>query len=685
MIRETVAMLGLAAVLAAAGEASAASDLALKRVMLSTGGVAYYEHEATVEGDATLPLDLRLDQVDDVLKSIVVYDDSGAVGSIRLPGREPMRQIFQDLPFDDSDLTSPIQLLNALQGVEVEASGTRTVRGRLMSVAPETMGRDRDGETVLKHRVTLMTPTGVQQFILEDAAGIRFLDDKLSGQIDRALEATARHRVMDRRTVEISVRGKAKRAVRVAYVVGAPLWKTAYRLTLAEGGDTGRLQGWAVLENQSGHDWNDVELTLVSGNPVTFRQALYESYYVDRPEVPIEVMGRILPSVDAGGMAAAAVAEEKDAEQDRARGRPAAPAMMMRQAAPAPVQAPELMMAPPGAAPARAAEPAEAREAATHVVFRMPRPVTVAAGQSLAVPIIDRDIPAKRVALFQRDSNDRHPLAAVRLVNAGDSGLPPGVLTVYERAAKTGMGAFVGDARIGTLPKGEERIASFALDQKIRIQDERSEDQAFQRASLSQGVLRVFSQVRQTTTYRIEAPKDAAPPVVLDHPRRPGWTLAVPDPKSVTTTPEAYRITVALGGDGRAEAKVMLERIDTVRYGLVDLTGDRLMALSRHGDMPEAMRNAFAQAARLKTKFEASKKAGDDLEAERRAIAEDQTRIRENLAAAPEGSDLKSRYLRKLADQEDRLEAIAKKAVETKQRTQAAQEELVAYINGLNF
>src|SRR4029077_17652583 len=42
------------------------------------------------------------------------------------------------------------------------------------------------------------------------------------------------------------------------------------------------------------------ELTLLSGNPVSFRQAIYEAYYVARPEVPVEVAGRVLPKPDSG-------------------------------------------------------------------------------------------------------------------------------------------------------------------------------------------------------------------------------------------------------------------------------------------------------------------------------------------------------------------------------------------------
>src|SRR5438309_358794 len=69
-----------------------AADLSLQRVMLSSGGVGYFEHEATVDGNATLNLDVPIDQVDDILKSLVVYDDSGTAGEITLPGREPLTQ-----------------------------------------------------------------------------------------------------------------------------------------------------------------------------------------------------------------------------------------------------------------------------------------------------------------------------------------------------------------------------------------------------------------------------------------------------------------------------------------------------------------------------------------------------------------------------------------------------------------
>ena len=84
-------------VLAALTMPADAAELALKRVMLSSGGVGYFEYEASVDGDASLALDVPLDQVDDVLKSLVVYDAGGRAGEITLPGREPLAQSLGEI------------------------------------------------------------------------------------------------------------------------------------------------------------------------------------------------------------------------------------------------------------------------------------------------------------------------------------------------------------------------------------------------------------------------------------------------------------------------------------------------------------------------------------------------------------------------------------------------------------
>src|SRR5580704_15554165 len=175
-----VALLGLFV----APTLAAAQDLMLKRVMLSSGGLGYFEYEVTVEGDATLKLTVSLQQVDDVLKSLVVYDDKGGVGGLSLPGKEPLKQAFRDSPFDEAALQSPADLLSALKGAQVSIGGSRAITGRIVSVEQDQVSVANDILHVAKRtRVTLLTEQGLQQFVLEDAENLQFADAGLREKV----------------------------------------------------------------------------------------------------------------------------------------------------------------------------------------------------------------------------------------------------------------------------------------------------------------------------------------------------------------------------------------------------------------------------------------------------------------------------------------------------------------------
>ena len=153
------------------------------------------------------------------------------------------------------------------QGAKVRTSGPRQIEGRLVRVVVETERLGQGGGTITRHRVSVMTARGLEQFILEEAGALQFVDPGLQAKIIAGLDAIAGHRARDRRTLRIAATGQGQRTLRVGYVVGVPLWKASYRLTLPAEGAEGLLQGWAVVENMNGADWNGVELTLVSGNP----------------------------------------------------------------------------------------------------------------------------------------------------------------------------------------------------------------------------------------------------------------------------------------------------------------------------------------------------------------------------------------------------------------------------------
>lgn len=651
---------------------ASAQDLVLKRVMLSSGGMGYFEYEATVDGDATLKLTVSLQQVDDVLKSLVVYDDKGGVGGLSLPGREPLAQAFKDLPFDQDSLGSPSQLLATLKGAQITVGGSRAISGRIVSVQEETVALGNDKGTTTRTRVTLFTGLGLQQFILEDAENLQFADATLRDKVAQALVAIQGNRAKDARTIDLSTRGTGKRTVRVAYIVEAPVWKASYRLTLGADPTAARsaLQGWATIENMSGQDWKDVELTLVSGRPVAFRQALYNAYYVTRPEVPVEVAGRLMPGIDRGGV---------EADQ---RSKGSAPAMP----APAPYRAQQERTMSPAAAPpppppvAAAAEQIEASDAATQVIFKFPRAVVVENGRTLSIPIIDRQVPALRMALYQGDTAARNPLAAIRLTNDGESGLPPGIITLYERD-KAGNVAYVGDARLSGFPVGETRLLAYALDEKITIERDVAQTDRLATGTISGGVLKLSRIVRQTTTYRVRGPAKEPRQLIVVQRRLPGWTLTKPDAKGIDISEGNYRIPFTLpGGDQTQTLEVVQEQTQQQELRLVDGAADQIRVYAQAREFDAKTREALTKVLQLQQSVAEAQRRGAQVDAERQAIVQEQARLRENLARVPANSDLQRRYLATLDKQESDLEALAKRKVDAEKAVETARDALRTFV-----
>lgn len=656
-----------------------AQDLALKRVMLSSGGLGYFEYEADVDGDAILKLTVSLGQVDDVLKSLVVYDDKGGVGGLSLPGREPLAQAFKDLPFDENSLGSPAELLQTLKGAQVTVGGSRSIAGRIVSVEEDSVALPDNKGMVKRTRVTLYTDRGLQQFILEDAENLQFADAALRDKVGQALVAIQGNRARDARTIDLTMRGQGKRTVRVAYIVEAPVWKASYRLTLGADPAASRsaLQGWAVVENLSGQDWKDVELTLVSGRPVAFHQALYNAYYVTRPEVPVEIAGRLMPGVDRGGVGA----------DQRAKSSLPVPAPAPNRAQQERFSAsPQIAMAPPPPPPApmaAAAEQFEASDAATQVIFRFPRAVSVENGRTLSIPIVDRQVPAQRLALYQSETAARNPLAAIRLTNDGDSGLPPGIITLYERD-KGGYVSYVGDARLSAFPVGETRLLAYALDEKIVIERDVAQTDRLSSGTIANGALRLSRVVRQTTVYRVRGPAKEPRQLVVVQRRLPGWTLTKPESKDVELSEGNYRIPFQLpGGDQTQTFEVVQEQTQQQEIRLVESAAEQIRIYAQAREFDAKTRDALTKVLQLQQAAAEAQRKVQQVEAERQAIVQEQARLRDNLARVPANSDLQRRYLATLDRQETDLEALATRRADAEKAAEAARDALRTYVSQL--
>jgi hypothetical protein len=617
---------------------AAAADLVLKGAMLSSAGVAYFEYETEVDGPATLGLDVPLDQVDDVLTSLVVFDSTGAVGTVELPGRDNTGANFGNVPFGPDALRSSVDYLNSLQGVEISVQGPRPMTGRIVhadrvaETLPAPPGQPQ--ATVQRTRVTILSPEGLRQFVLEEADSIQVSDPELRARIGQALESLRREANQSLRHLTLHSSGDGHRTVRVGYVTAAPLWKTSYRLVLpAKDGDPARLQGWAVLENQSGANWDGVALTLQYGNPVTFRQAIYHSYYVQRPEVPVEVLGRILPDVDT-------------------RARPAE--LALQKSAPAPAGAARTLAAP-AEIMAGAADQVQAAEGAEETIFQLPTPVMLAAGHTASVPIIDRSIPAERVDLAA--GNDPHPLSAIRITNDTGASMPAGVLTLYDASDAA---TFAGNARLGGLPAGEHRLLSFAQDLRTTVERNTTGETTLGSLTAADGVLHITTRQREMLRVTLTGPANEPRRVLVEIPKDGDRTLTLEGGPIAGTeeTATAWRVPVTLSPGEVRKLTAYIDRLESEQTALLADDAQVMMRLLNEQTLTPEARTALLRLAALRQE-EASKRATlNQLKAQQALMLEDEDRIRRNLAVVAANDALHARLTRALDADETELDKL---------------------------
>ena len=648
--------------------------LLLKRVMLSSGGVGYFEYSASVDGDAILGLDVPLEQIDDVLKSLVVFDASGSIANVELPGRDNTNAAFGDVPFGPEALQSPTDYLNALRGTEVTVQGPRPMTGRLLRAEPVTETIDK---TSVKHtRVTLLSGDGLRQFVLEDAETVQVADPVLRDRIGRALEAMRRDSGRSTRHLTLRVKGTGKRVVAAGYVAGAPLWKATYRLVLPSGTETkARMQGWATLENQSGTDWKGVALTLQYGNPVTFRQALYRSYFVQRPEVPVEILGQVLPDIDTKAAAVKAPAEQAaDSMKSASAGMVA---RGFRMAAPMPgAPAP-----PPMANPA---ETAVALETGEETIFALAQPVDLAAGHTANVPIIDRAVPASRAGLVP--FMQQHPLSAIRVRNDGGESLPAGVLTLYDSA---GGNSFAGDARLGGLPTGEARLLSFARDLRTTVETGyANQTDLLKSVTVADGVMTFTVRSRQAIRIAATAPATEPRDLLLEVTKEDGaQTLTPEDPKIkiAEETATAWRVALPLIAGQNRVITLWRDRPVTETIALADGDAAILVSVMGSDKLPPAGRAALQRIIGLRQDLARKEEEAARVTKDTEEVNNDEERIRKNLASVNAADALRGRLTRALDADETKIEQLRKAAADAAAEVEKARRTLTNAIATLKI
>ena len=288
-----------------AAATDAAAKLPVRRVVLYKNGVGFFEHLGSVHGSQEVHIDFTSAQLNDVLNSLTVLDLSGGhITGVDYNSEAPLARRLATLRLALGEKPTQAEFLGALRGarIEVRNGASPAVIGKLLSVERKT--RSSTTFTVETEEISLITEDGdVRSADLNPATSIRILDTDLKLEVGRYLGLIASSRDQDVRRMTLSTAGSGDRNLYVSYISEVPIWKTTYRIVLPTRAEKKPLlQGWAIVDNTVGEDWNNVELSLVAGAPHSFIQQLSEPYYGRRPVVPLPESVQLSPQTHAAAL-----------------------------------------------------------------------------------------------------------------------------------------------------------------------------------------------------------------------------------------------------------------------------------------------------------------------------------------------------------------------------------------------
>jgi hypothetical protein len=282
----------------------AAAKLPVRRVVLYKNGVGYFEHLGHVRGNQGVHIDFTSAQLNDVLKSLTVLDLSGGrITGVDYNSEAPLARRLATLRLSLGERPTTAEFLGALRGarLEVRSGNGPSLTGKLLSVERKTRTGAGPGWTVETDEISLITDNGEVRIVdLNSSTSVRIAEKDLQVEVGRYLGLIASSRDQDIRRMTISTTGTGELNLYVSYISEVPIWKTTYRIVLpSKAQKKPLLQGWAIVDNTVGEDWDGVELSLVAGAPHSFIQQLSEPFYGRRPVVPLPESVQLSPQTHA--------------------------------------------------------------------------------------------------------------------------------------------------------------------------------------------------------------------------------------------------------------------------------------------------------------------------------------------------------------------------------------------------
>ncbi|MDR2247388.1 MAG: DUF4139 domain-containing protein [Treponema sp.] len=653
------------------------NTLPLRRLTLFSSGLGFFEHQGPIAGSAVLTLPFKAVEVNDVLKSLVIEDPASSPRVV-YPSEQTLSRTLKSLSIDLSRYSSIPEILDSLKGAEIQVHSPLPLQGRILGVEYRATAASPTQGAGKEPYLSLYTDQGIRLVRFTELGSFAFLDPLINADLTRALDLIMHSRNEDTRNLQIQLPGAGQREVSLSYVIPTPVWKVSYRLDLSQ--DRPLLQGWAIVDNDSDLDWNNLELALVSGRQVSFIQNLYPPYHLRRPVLPLAIPG-------------IAEAQTYDSGWTESAGGAAAVALDETALPPSPEAAQSLFQMEKRLAPApRAAnaqvlgtsplESAQAQSRGEQFAFTLPEPVSLARQQSAMLPLVEAAVNAVKTLVFSGAKALKggavHPALSAELTNTTGLPLPPGPITVYDG------GTYGGDSLFEFFPEQEKRLISYGDELAVTGYVRQRSSRVISAVTVRQGIMTINRKLIYETRYTWINASGTARRLILEHPFTRETSLTEPAAFD-SRTDTLYRFVTTLPSGQDLSMTVTEEQALAEQIILTQLNLPSFISYTRNQEIPEQVRSALQRGIELKQAADAAQQALATLNTQRERLIAEQDRIRRNLEAAGNQTQQGQEYLKRLLAQDAAIDDLYSRLEGAEKTAQDAQVAYDTYISSLKL
>jgi hypothetical protein len=644
----------------------------VERLVMFKHGVAFLERG----GPATesFELSFKRDEMNDVLKTLAVWvaRGSGRVGTVAFEAPEDPNDALAERNLDFEQGEVGLGLLHALRGRSVAVDdGGEIIRGEVVGVQ-ETPG----GERPPRRQLLLRTTAAELRIVdLADTKRLELGEGPSQADVEFLIDRSRAASSGENRSVRVLLDGTAE-DLRLAYVVPAPVWRVSYRLVTD--GEDARLMAWAIVHNPADEDLEGVDLTLTTGQPVSFVIDLYEAKHVQRAVVEEQSRAAAAPhrferAYAAAPPAAMAYAADEQYATDMPPPPPGmGPAPMAGGPPPPPMAAPAPAAPPPRRAMAQAlAESAEGgaegEDRGEFFEYRVSGPVSLKRGGSAMVPLGTSEIAASKRRIWREDAGP-NPDLVLEFDNDTGLVLEEGPVVIYDE------GTYAGESMLPYSCRNVEVKLAFAKDLAVRCQRDASSHFELQRIELGSEVLLQEHVHRLEHELRAESDHDEPVEVIFELRKVHGRDLDEDGPQPFEETSSYRRFRVEVEPHGKAELRVCEHWLSSrhVQYSHVSAAALEEWLEGRLLD-----RKAFEQLSAVLSAWSEMNELNQQyrkLEQLQQGAYDKQSKISEQLGVLREGGKeghLRLRYVEELGAEQDKVNSLESEMHALMQRIEA--------------